>query len=90
MKSAPYLNPDPYCRFIGPKNLGKVLIDGELTTCLLDNGAQINFVTPTYARQRGMDIMSLNHLANSSNSWDRGYHGGTRKVCHDECSGTLH
>ena len=62
MKSAPYLNPDPYCRFIGPKNLGKVLIDGELTTCLLDNGAQINFVTPTYARQRGMDIMSLDHL----------------------------
>ena len=63
MKSAPYLNPDPYCHFIGPKNLGKVLIDGELTTCLLDNGAQINFVTPTYARQRGMDIMSLDHLA---------------------------
>ena len=63
MKSAPYLNPDPYCRFIGPKNLGKVLIDGELTTCLLDNGAQINFVTPAYARQRGMDIMSLDHLA---------------------------
>ena len=62
MKSAPYLNPDPYCHFIGPKNLGEVLIDGELTTCLLDNGAQINFVTPTYARQRGMDIMSLDHL----------------------------
>ena len=37
MKSAPYLNPDPYCWFIGPKNLGEVLIDGELTTCLLDN-----------------------------------------------------
>ena len=43
--------------------MGEVLIDGELTTCLLDNGAQINFVTPTYARQRGMDIMSLDHLA---------------------------
>ena len=63
MKSAPYLNPDPYCRFIGSKNLGEVLIDGELTTCLLDNGAQINFVTPAYAQQRGMDIMSLDHLA---------------------------
>ena len=63
MKSAPYLNPDPYCQFIGPKNLGKVLIDGELTTCLLDNGAQINFVTPAYARKWGMDIMSLDCLA---------------------------
>ena len=63
VKSTPYLNPDPYCHFIGPKNLGKVLIDGELTTCLLDNGTQINFVTPAYAQQRGRDIMSLDHLA---------------------------
>ena len=63
MKSAPYLNPDPYCWFIGPKNLGEVLIDGELMTCLLDNGAQINFIMPAYARKRGMDIMSLDHLA---------------------------
>ena len=63
MKSAPYLNPNPYCQFIGPKNLGKALIDGELMTCLLDNKAQINFVTPTYAHKWGMDIMSLDHLA---------------------------
>ena len=63
MKSAPYLNPNPYCQFIGPKNLGEVLIDGELMTCLLDNGAQINSVTPAYAHKRGMDIMSLDHLA---------------------------
>ena len=46
MKGAPYLNPDPYCQFIGPTNLGKVLIDGELMTCLLDNGAQINLSLP--------------------------------------------
>ena len=63
VKSTPYLSPDPYCRFIGPKNLGEVLIDGELMTCLLDNGAQINFITPAYAQKRGMDIMSLDHLA---------------------------
>ena len=63
MKSTPYLNLDPYCWFINPKNLGEALIDGELTTCLLDNGAQINFVTPAYAHKRGMDIMSLDCLA---------------------------
>ena len=63
MKGVLYLNPDPYCQFIGPKNLGKALIDGELTTCLLDNGAQLNFITPAYARKRGMDIMSLESLA---------------------------
>ena len=36
VKRVPYLNPDAFYRFIGPKNLGKVLIDDELITCLLD------------------------------------------------------
>ena len=63
MKRAPYLNPDTFCRFIGPKNLGKALVNDELVTCLLDNGAQLNFITPTYAQEWGMDIMSLEYLA---------------------------
>ena len=63
MKRAPYLNPDAFCRFIGPKNLGKALVDDELVTCLLDNGAQLNFITPAYAQEWGMDIMSLDYLA---------------------------
>ena len=32
-------------------------------TCLLDNGSQLNFITPAYARKWGMDIMSLDSLA---------------------------
>ena len=32
-----------------PKNWGKAFIDDELTTYLLDNGAQLNFMTPDYA-----------------------------------------
>ena len=63
MKGVPYLNLDPYCWFIGPKNWGEALIDDELVTCLLDNGSQLNFITPAYARKRGMDIMSLDSLA---------------------------
>ena len=63
VKGTPYLNPDPFCRFIGPRNWGEALIDDKLTTCLLDNGSQLNFVTPTYARERGMDILSLDTLA---------------------------
>ena len=59
----PYLNPDAFSRFIGPKNWGQALINDELTTCLLDNGAQLNFITPAYAMERGMDIMSLDWLA---------------------------
>ena len=63
MKRAPYLNPDAFYRFIGPKSQGKALIDDELTTCLLDNGAQLIFITLAYAQERGMDIMSLDYLA---------------------------
>ena len=63
MKGTPYLNPDPFCRFIGPRNWGEALIDDKLTTCLFDNGSQLNFVTPTYAHERGMDILSLDTLA---------------------------
>ena len=62
MKGVPYLSPDPYCRFISPKNLGEALIDRKLATCLLDNGAQLNFITPAYAHKRGMNIMSLESL----------------------------
>ena len=34
----------------------------ELVTCLLDNGSQLNFITPAYAHKQGMDIMSLDSL----------------------------
>ena len=57
------MNPDTFHRFIGPKNLGKALVDDELVTCLLEKGAQLNFITPAYAQERVMDIMSLEYLA---------------------------
>ena len=63
VERVPYLNPDAFSRFIGPKNWGQALINDELTTCLLDNGAELNFITPAYAVERGMDIMSLDQLA---------------------------
>ena len=63
VERASYLNPDAFSRFIGPKNWGQALINDELTTCLLDNGAQLNFITPAYNVERGMDIMSLDQLA---------------------------
>ena len=43
--------------------MGKALVDDELVSCLLDNGAQLNFIMPAYAQERGMDIMSLDYLA---------------------------
>ena len=62
MKGVPHLTLDPYCQYIGPKNWGEALIDDELMTCLLDNGSQLNFITPAYAHKWGMDIMSLESL----------------------------
>ena len=62
-QGVPYLNPDPFQRWIGPKNLSEAVIDGELTTCLLDNGAQLNFITPAYTRWRNMNVFPLKRLA---------------------------
>ena len=58
-----HLNLDPFKRFIGPKNWGEAIIDGQLVTCLLDNGAQLNFMTPAYAEKRNLDVFSLERLA---------------------------
>ena len=35
----------------------------KLTTCLLDNGAQLNFMTPDYAVKQGFQIFTLERLA---------------------------
>ena len=59
----PCLNPDAFQRYIEPRNLGEAVIDGEATTCLLDNGAQLNFMTPAYGLEQGFNIMSLDRLA---------------------------
>ena len=62
-QGVPYLNPDPIQWWIGPKNLGEAVLDGELTTCLLDNGAQLNFIIPAYTRWRNMNVFPLERLA---------------------------
>ena len=50
-----HLNPDPFKHFIGPKNWGEA--------CLLDNRAQLNFMTPAYAKKWNLDVYSLECLA---------------------------
>ena len=58
-QKVPCLNPDPFTHLIGPKNWGEAFIDDELTTCLLDNEAQLNFMTPDYAVKWGLQIFTL-------------------------------
>ena len=63
IQRVPCLNPDPFKHFIGPNNWGKAIIDGELVTCLLDNGAQLNFMTLAYAAKRNLNVYLLECLA---------------------------
>ena len=43
-------------------NLGTAIIDGVKTTCLIDNGAHVNLVTPEFVKSRGLDVGSIQDL----------------------------
>ena len=38
------------------------ILDGVETTCLIDNGARVNLVTPEFVRDRGLDVGSIQDL----------------------------
>ena len=38
------------------------MIDGMKTTCLIDNGAQVNLVTPEFVKNRGLEVGSIQDL----------------------------
>ena len=40
------------------------IIDGVKTTCLIDNGAQVNLVTPEFMKNRGLEVGSIQDLNN--------------------------
>ena len=42
--------------------MGTAIIDGVETTCLIDNGARVNLVTPEFVRERGLDLGSIQGL----------------------------
>ena len=47
---------------MGPENIGQVLVDGQLVTALIDNGARMNTVTPSFVRQCSLEVGSINDL----------------------------
>ena len=47
---------------LGPKNIGQVLVDGQPVTALIDNGAQMNTVTPSFVRQHVLEVGSIDDL----------------------------
>ena len=47
--------------------MGTAIIDGVKTTCLIDNGARVNLVTPEFVKDRGLEVGSI---------WDLNDHNG--------------
>ena len=47
---------------MGHANVGPAILDGVKTTCLIDNGARVNLVTPEFVKARGLDVGSIQDL----------------------------
>ena len=57
-----FWNEDPRRRWLGHANVGPAILDGVKTTCLIDNGACVNLVTPEFVKARGLDVGSIQDL----------------------------
>ena len=57
-----FWNEDPQNRWFDRSNLGMAMIDGVKTTCLIDNGARVNLVTPEFVKNRGLEVGSIQDL----------------------------
>ena len=61
----PFLNLDPFQQRYGAKNIAKVRINGESCMALLDNGAQINTITPRYVSDHSLQVGPITNLIGS-------------------------
>ena len=50
----PFLNLDPFQHWYGIENVAKVKIHGESCMALLDNGVQVNTITPRYIKEHSL------------------------------------
>ena len=57
-----YWNEDARDRWLGPENIGQILVNGQLVTALIDNGTRMNTVTPLFVKQHGLEVGSINDL----------------------------
>ena len=46
-------------RWLYPANIGTAIIDGWLTTVLVDSGARMNVVTPEFVKARGLEADTI-------------------------------
>ena len=57
-----FWNEDPRNWWFNRSNLGMAIIDGVKTTCLIDNGARVNLLTPEFMKNRGLEVGSIQDL----------------------------
>ena len=57
-----FWNEDPQNRWFDHSNLGTAMLDGVKTTCLIDNGARVNLVTPEFVKNRGLEVGLIQDL----------------------------
>ena len=61
----PFLNLDPFQCWYGIENVAKVKINGESCMALLDNGAQVNTITPRYVKEHSLQVGPITDLMGS-------------------------
>ena len=61
-QQTPFLNPDPFWCWHGVKNIARVRINGESCIALLDNGVQINTITPKYVSDNSLQMGPITNL----------------------------
>ena len=66
-----YWNQDALSHWLGPENLGWALVDWIRTRVLLDNGTQVNSVTPAYVHRHKLKVGSIEALDPSMNPYGR-------------------
>ena len=59
-----YWNEDTHMRWLYPANIGTAIIDGRLTTVLVDSGAHMNIITLEFVKARGLAVGSIQDLNN--------------------------
>ena len=61
-----YWNEDAQMHWLYPANIGTAILDGRLTTVLIDSRARMNCVMPEFVKARGLVVGSIQDLNNHS------------------------
>ena len=55
----PFLNPNPFQKWYGVKNVARVRVNGKSCMALLDNGVQINTIMPSLIETHSLEVKPL-------------------------------